>query len=406
MKKVFFQIKALMNSLMLPWRTLAIQWPTIKYLWEKKGLRAAYNFIFVKLFVRGEDCGISIQDPLWKRFPWLAPFPWMFEIEVTTFCNLKCVMCEHTHWAKTEPSLNKNLPFHNFKNIIDQVPHLKWINVTGEGSSFINPDFMKMLEYLKSRDIFVVFVDLFYHMNEEKMRRLIEIGIDRIWVSFDAATEKTYNDIRVGGDFKKSLNNIKRFIELKKELNSPIPEICFRYTFMQTNHHEMHDFIDLVADNFDKDWLGNYTMVEFVSLLEFEKTNHLIYEPGPEEGARLREHGCKRGIDARLSHPSHIPERKRPMDQCVAWSEPYIMIGGDLVSCCAIMMSNNRDFLIKNKFGNVLETPFREIWGTRRYKTFRSMVPRKKGKIPIFCKGCRAFNTLTREEEYGVFEDI
>jgi len=400
------KVNSLKDSLLMPWQVIAEQKPTIKYLWKKKGLRAVYNFIFVKLFVRGEECGIAIQDILWRKFPWMAPYPWMFELEVTTKCNLWCIMCEHTHWAKTEPSLNKDLPFEDFKKIIDQVPHLKWINVTGEGSAFMNPDFMKMLRYLKSRDIFVAFVDHFLDLPEERMRELIRLGIDRIWVSMDGATAKTYNKIRPGGDFDKAVKNIKKFIQLKEEMKSPIPEICFRYTFMKPNHHEMLDFIELVSTFGPKKWIGNKTWVDFVALLEFDNTKPLVYEPTKDDEIRIPEHGKKYGIEARLGHPSHIPEKKIKMTRCVAWSEPYMMIGGDLVSCCAVMMSNNRDFLRRNKFGNVLQTPFRDIWKSKRYKKFRRLVPKKESEVPILCDGCRAFDTTFRKKKYGVSKEI
>ena len=65
------------------------------------------------------------------------------EIEVTTRCNLKCIICEHTYWD--EP--NRDMSFEQFKGIVDQFPKLKWIGLTGIGESFINKDFMKMLRY-------------------------------------------------------------------------------------------------------------------------------------------------------------------------------------------------------------------------------------------------------------------
>ncbi len=404
--EMYSKVNSIKDSILMPWKVLAEQIPTINYLWKNKGLQATYNFVFVKLFVRGEDCGIAIQDPIWRRFPWMAPYPWMFELEVTTKCNLRCIMCEHTHWAKTEPSLDKNLSFKDFKKIIDQVHGLKWINVTGEGTSFMNPDFMKMLNYLKSKNIFVVFVDHFLDMPEERMRELIKLGIDRIWISVDGATAQTYNKIRPGGDFDTAIKNIKRFIQIKQEMKSPIPELGFRYTFMKPNHHEMVDFVKLVSTLGPKEWIGNKPMVEFVALLEFENTKPLIYEPTRKDNIDVKKASHKYGIKAKLSHPSHDPEKKRKMSQCVAWSEPYIMIGGDLVSCCAIMMSNSRDFLKQNKFGNVLERPFKEIWNSERYKKFRKLVPKKEGEVPILCDGCRAFDTTFRSNEYGVSKKI
>jgi MoaA/NifB/PqqE/SkfB family radical SAM enzyme len=78
------------------------------------------------------------------------------------------------------------------------------------------------------------------------------------------------------------------------------------------------------------------------------------------------------------------------------------MMGGYVLPCCAVLMSNQREFLRMHSFGNVFEKPFREIWYSERYKRFRQTVNNPKAKVPLFCKGCRAFDTSVRERKYGV----
>ena len=246
---------------------------TIAFIRRKRGFKATFKFILVKLSVRGEESGIALLDPIWRIFPKLAFYPYMFEIEVTTKCHLRCIFCEHTHWSEKP----RDLSFDDFKKVVDQFPGLIWINVTGEGTSFLNPEFMDMLRYLKSKSVFVAMVDSFDRIDEKEMKELIEIGVDKISLSIDGATKESYEEIRIGGNFDRVVENVRRFIRMKEEMDSPVPELCFRMVFTKTNYHEMIQFIDLVHSFGEKKYIGEGTYAEFVSLLEFEQTEDLIY---------------------------------------------------------------------------------------------------------------------------------
>ena len=64
--------------------------------------------------------------------------------------------------------------------------------MTGEGSGFLNKDFLKMIEYARSRDISVNFVDEFDFLDEINSRKLVELGVNCIWISMDGAIKETY----------------------------------------------------------------------------------------------------------------------------------------------------------------------------------------------------------------------
>lgn len=387
----------------------AYLWPyrrTIWFLLRTRGARTAYVFILAKLFARGEWSGIGILDPLWQAFPRLSPrpfssYPYHFEIEITTRCDLRCIMCEHTHWERDRYT-DVDMSFEDLKKIVDQFPNLIWINVTGEGSGYLNKDFPKILRFLKSKPVFVTFVDSFTALREDILRELIEIGVDKITVSIDGATKETYEVIRIGASFDKMLGNVRRILQLKAELNSPLPEICFRYTLMTINAHEMIQFVELIHSLGHKSLLGDQPLIEFVGLLEFESTKHLLHEPSNQEVDAVNRRARELGVKVQWDHPSHQAVLKPPMRRCVVWSEPYIMMGGFVVSCCAVLMSNGRNFLRKHSFGNVFESCVKDIWDSPRYKRFREMVTNDTGQVPLLCEGCRAYDTTVRENRYGV----
>jgi MoaA/NifB/PqqE/SkfB family radical SAM enzyme len=343
-----------------------------------------------------------LLEPLFKVFSKLAPkfafYPFVVEVEITNKCNKKCIICEHTYW--NEP--NRDLKFEEFNTIVAQFPQLKWVNLTGEGDSFLNKDYLKMIEYLKAKDIPVFLVDSFDIIDEKIAEELIKMDVDGIWISWDGATKETYEKIKTGCKFEKGLNNIKNLIELKKKINSPIPELCFRYIVTTLNVHEMPKFIELVHSLGDRNFLGDGTRVEFAGLLIFDEVKDLFVPEIPRE---ILEATAKKANELNVhitfahSSKSGLPS----LECCRGWSEPYIMMGGYVMPCCAVLQNNNRDFLRKYSFGNTLETPFKEIWYSERYKKFRKMIPNKKEKVFILCRGCRAYNTTEREKKYGIW---
>jgi radical SAM protein with 4Fe4S-binding SPASM domain len=206
----------------------------------------------------------------------------------------------------------------------------------------------------------------------------------------------------VGSNFEKVVGNIKRFIQLKKEMNSPLPELCFRMAFSRENVHEVEKMIDLVHSFGDVKDIGDDPSMNYVGLLEFEDTKGLVTEIPCDVIERVNKKAKDYGFSVYWSHSTHQEEKKAPMDYCVVWTEPYVMIRGDVMPCCSVMMSNRREFLEKNAMGNIYKTPLKEIWNSKRYKEFRKLVVDPHGKVPMLCAGCRAYDTATRAKKYGV----
>lgn len=387
---------------------LRIAWSykrTFFYLLKKRGLKAAYNFFYVKTFVpTGEGAGAAayfLIGPLIRKFPRLAPYPKYIEMEMTTVCNKRCILCEHTYWNEKPV----HLTFEQFKQTVDQFPDLKWVNLTGEGDAFLNPDYLNMLEYLKKKDVCIFLVDSFDNINEERARRLLNMDIDGIYVSFDAATKETYEKIKVGCKFERSLGNLKRLIELKKEMNKPIPDICFRFIITTLNYTEMPQFVELVRSLGTPKELGDGVRIEFCGLLEFpEIAKYKVWTVPKEILQETIKKSKETGIAVYFAHSE--PEKHPPLENCIAWMEPYVMTGGYMQPCCAVLMSNKRDFLRKYTLGNVYDKSIHDIWYSERYKRFRDTITNPKAKVPLICNGCRAYSTEDRAKKYGVDETL
>lgn len=343
---------------------------------RNKGIKYTYNQIHFHIFWGAKNPFII------RLLHWLKPYPSYIEIEVTTRCNLKCIMCEHTYWD--EP--NSDMTFEEFKSIVDQFPRLKWIGLTGIGESFINKDFMKILSYVKSKNVFVELYDTFYFIDEKTARELIEMGVDKIFISIDAATKETYERIRVGSNFDRVMNNVRNLIRLKKEMEAPFPVLSFHYIVTKLNLHEMLQYIELVNHLCNGEKIG----IQFTRMLhEFEETKDLFVEVPSEIVEAVERRGKE--LDIPINWNLDVPQDKPPIIRCIEWIMPFIFVTGHVIPCCAGNEANRRGFQKETSLGNVFEKPFREIWHGERYRKFRHMI--RKGEVPVQCENCPLYNT-------------
>jgi radical SAM protein with 4Fe4S-binding SPASM domain len=406
------------DRLLSPSKALKLSWSNRKslaYIRRKFGWKRWFNTVLNYWYITGENTGAGLLDPLFKFFPSLAPYPLEIEVEFTTICNINCLQCEYRHWDPKlklpdgRPYKGQNLTFEQFKYLIDQFPHLIWINPTGEGSPFLNPDFLKVLEHLKKRNVYVNFSAEGFNWNREISKKIVEIGVDKLWFSIDGATKETYQKIRVGSNWEKVWTNVRGLIEEKIKAKSPLPQICFHFTPMSLNRHELIPFIDLVADLQEeyKGALAEYLTIDFQQvIINDPKSAELQYEPTADEVRKVHKHAKKRGVKIFYTRPSYDEETKPAGDCCVVWKEPFFLINGDVVPCCACVQRNNRPWLHEFTFGNIFEKPFKQIWNSARYKKFRKMVVNPKAPVPILCQGCAVYNFKDRRKKYGVSKDI
>lgn len=309
-------------------------------------------------------------------------YPPFIEIEPTTFCNLKCIMCEHTYW--NEPQ--RNMAFEEFKEIVDQFPKLKWAGMTGIGSNFLNKDYLKMLEYLKSRSVLVEVIDEFNPpVNKGILKKLIEIEPDILWTSIYGWSKKTYENVAVGGNFSKVVENIKTFVQLRKEMNTRLPIYNFHYIITKPNLGEIPKFLEFVH-SLDAD-IGE---VLFTPLLHtFNEVKDIVVTLKEEDMRSIEKKAEELGvsIDYNLSVPIG---GQPPINHCVEYIMPFIFVTGHVINCCCNNEGNRRDWQKETSFGNAFEQPFREIWYSKRYKRMRELI--REGKVPKECVYCPIYD--------------
>jgi len=339
----------------------------------EKGLKWTYNWTHFNTFWMSKNP--KIINLLYKY----EPYPPYLEIETTTACNLKCRICEYTYWD--EP--NQHMSLQRFRHIFDQFPDLKWIGLTGIGEAWTNPDFPQILEYVKKHEVYVELYDSFYFTDDEKARLQVELGVEKIFASIDAASKETYEQIRVGSDFDRVIENVVRLDKWKKRLGKYFPEICFHFIVTKDNIHECIDYLELI-----KSLKIDAHFVQFTRMLHPYPQIKDMFVEIPEEKInevtrRAEELGLQVGWNAT------VPQMKPPISECLAWWMPFIFVDGTVIPCCCLNEQNDRCWQRDTALGNIFEKPFREIWRGEEYSNMRRKL--MEGSVPRNCSRCSIY---------------
>jgi hypothetical protein len=160
-------------------------------------------------------------------------------IEPTVVCNISCfkAVCNMTSGITTTRD-RKMMPLDEFKELLDKTgKDLVRLDLFNYGDPFVHPKVVDMIEYVKEKfpHIFLYMSTNGLLLNEEKMQRIAKAGMDEITFSVDGPDHETYVKYRRMGDFNRVFSNMKRFVEIKRELNTPFPFINWRYILFKWN---------------------------------------------------------------------------------------------------------------------------------------------------------------------------
>jgi MoaA/NifB/PqqE/SkfB family radical SAM enzyme len=171
-------------------------------------------------------------------------FPAVVLIDNCSACNLRCSMCDHVNiknFRKIEL-----MAWDLYRKIIDEIavenPHARVWEIY-YGDPFVCKDMPERIRYAKERGLTDVVLNTNgVLMTKERALPLIEAGLDAIYVGIDAATEDTYNKIRVGGDFQAVMQNVMTYRDLLERYGRPDQELYVQYVRSDVNDAETETF--------------------------------------------------------------------------------------------------------------------------------------------------------------------
>lgn len=183
----------------------------------------------------------------------LTPYPLQIDFELNATCNLACPMCPLSMEHNAEKS-HINFPYELFCKIIDDgVPKgLKAIKLNYLNEPLLRKDLERFITYAKKAGVLdVYFSSNGLLLNENRIRSLVDSGLDRLQISIDANSKDIYDIIRPGGDYKRVVENVLALLAYKKQRDSLTPLVRVNFVRTQRNEFELQDFLAFWQDKAD-----------------------------------------------------------------------------------------------------------------------------------------------------------
>lgn len=348
-------------------------------------------------------------------------YPTMLQVESTSLCNAKCIMCSHFYKDIKEGA---HLSFDRSETLSEVLPYVETVMLHGIGEPFINPDIIKWLDFYKS---YGVHLSTFTNMSILTPALLEAIGhsFSALHISCDGCTERTFEYIRGNLKFVTFVKNIKKLHKTYPNLKLHMHTVT-----MRQNLQELTGFVDFASElgfstltfsnltinpliRNDGDSLRCFPIMARRAFMEIQNNASKIglkvsfpneYIKYSDDEDLYTEEKARYESQKRYKDNSEVLIRAEKQDngdlyateelklsdivssqyQCSGlcdWLSEYAYfdLKGNLAVCCSkyyITMGNISDY-----------SSFNALWNSSQYRTMRERF--FNGEIPSLCQGCR-----------------
>jgi len=318
-----------------------------------------------------------------KKLAPARPFE-AFQLEVTSRCNLKCVMCPVTVLADQWPSYDMSWP--TFERIAAAFERVKWVYLQGWGEPLLHRRLFDMIERAKGAGCEVGFTTNGTRLTQQTGQRLLDRGLDLLAVSIAGATAATHETIRVGSDFARLIENVRRFIALRNERGSARPKVEIFFLMTPANLAELAAAVELAAGlGADELVATNLDYVMSPALDALRAWSDTTPDPGLLRALdEAKAAAARTGIAFR---PYPLERKEKAVCDLDPLRILFVAADGSVSPCVYTALAGQsqiprhfegEQFSIPPvRFGNVNETPLLEVWNRSEYRAFRHLFARR-----------------------------
>ena len=272
-------------------------------------------------------------------------YPPNIQIEPTSICNFRCVMCYQADKSFSNKSNGYmgHMSIDLYKKVIDEIEgNIEAVTLASRGEPTLNPNIIDMVQYSKNKFLGFKINTNASMLNENLIKNLLDANFAEIVFSVDATDKETYEKIRINGKYEKIFKNLELFSKIKKSdfpNSNTISKISGVKIKEAQNVEEM------------KSKVGNY--VDVVQLVDYT----------PWES----------------SYENPIGQINEPCHQL--WHRMFVWYDGKVNPC-------DYDYKSKLSKWNVNKNTINEIWNSNEYNNYRSMHIKNLRKDLYPCDRC------------------
>lgn len=289
-----------------------------------------------------------------RRTLWLPYAPLKLHLEPTSHCNLRCVMCPQSLGATQG---NGYMDMDLYRKIIDEARRFVLeINLFFRGEPLLHPKIVEMVRIAEGAGIAVHLNTNATLLRGKVIDELLDAGLSKLTVSFDGGEKETYERMRRGAKFERTLENTRAFLRAKAARGSSRP-----YTAIQ------------VIRFFDPSLPGPTLPQEFVQLFDGLPVDE--FDP-------IWAHGwAGTMLDSKDFRAAPYGHNFYPCNWL--WKSLAVCWDGRVATCCG-------DFGPAEVFGDLREQSLLDVWNGEQMVRIRRLHREKSLKELPLCRGCDA----------------
>ncbi len=205
--------------------------------------------------------------------------PFSVQLEVTTKCNLACIMCARDKYH----GRGSNLPDDVLELFFAQVlPTAQDVIVSSFGEPLLYPRIGELFSRIDSASgLELGFFTNLLLLDEPMARGIMDSGVGYINASIDGASKETYEAIRKGGKWEDLLEKMRLLRRIKEEYGGTLPRLNLCVVGSTLNVHETAKFVELASEfgfdsvKYNPNMYVDDEEMDYLSLVhEQEKTVH------------------------------------------------------------------------------------------------------------------------------------
>lgn len=329
-------------------------------------------------------------------------------IEPTNRCNIACRICVRNTWD-VELGQMSEATFARILAGLEAISPPPTVFFGGLGEPLAHPRTIEMVARVKALGTTAELITNGTLLSEERSRRLVEAGLDVLWVSMDGATPESYADVRLGAALPEILENLAGFRRARPPAHRPRPEIGIAFVAMKRNIADLPQVIAigrrLGATRFSVTNILPYS-AEMCDEVLYERTlSDITYLPSPwlprlslpkmEINAVTRE-AFFRALRSGCNVTFAGDNLGGANDVCTFIESGSMTVGWDgSVSPCPPLLYTHVSYLHGRKrvsrrhvIGNVGERDLIDLWNDPDYVAYRERVQGFAFAVCTFCGGC------------------
>jgi MoaA/NifB/PqqE/SkfB family radical SAM enzyme len=305
--------------------------------------------------------------------------PQAIRLDLSTHCQLKCPSCP-TAQGKIKEQLGSGfVSLENFQKIVDQNHQISHIELSNWGEVLLNPELPQILEYAYQNNVIITIMNgaNLNTAKPEALESLVKYKVRQITCSIDGASQETYSQYRIGGNFDKVIENIQLINHYKSIYKTEFPILLWQFVAFGHNEHEISQA---------KEMAKNLKM-EFYVKLSWDEDISPLQNPD-----QVREK-----VNSKVATQSEFLEKNKRdyMNQYFCkqmFQSPQINWDGRILGCCINSWGD---------YGNAFDDKLSNVLNNEKMSYAREMLLGKAlAKENIPCTTCSVYQNMKNNNTY------